>query len=103
MHVEVPSASWLVGRIGNLFYRLSGSGYVVNLSPMHPPYHLYEFKPQSFLAHARSHGCSVAFHQFHVCQTYAPRWLDALLASIMRATNTGMQLEVWLSKDSMGD
>ena len=43
IHVEVPSAKWLLGRLLNLATRGLGMDYVTNLSPMHPPYHLYEF------------------------------------------------------------
>jgi SAM-dependent methyltransferase len=98
IHVEVPSAAWLIGKIGNLFYRVFGSDYVVNLSPMHPPYHLYEFTLSAFERHGLAHGFRVRFHRYYVCQTYLPRPIGALLGRVMGATGTGMQLEVWLSR-----
>ena len=98
IYVEVPSSSWLVSKLANLFYRATGTDYVANLSPMHSPYHLYEFGLSSFEQHGARNGYAVAHHQFHVCQTYVHRFLDPILKRIMKATNTGMQLEVWLRK-----
>ena len=96
--VEVPSSSWLINRCGNLFYRVTGADYVANLSPMHPPYHLYEFGLSSFEQNGPRSGYAVAHHQIYVCQTYMPKILDPILRRIMKSTNTGMQLEVWLKK-----
>ena len=49
IHLEVPSSNWLLAKLINMFYSISGTDYVTNLSPMHPPYHLYEFDLQSFV------------------------------------------------------
>lgn len=98
IHAEVPSARWLVSRLANAFYRLIGTDYVTNLSPMHPPFHLYEFTLDSFRLHALHAGYEVAWHQFYVCQTYLPRLLDPLFRRLMELTDSGMQLEVWLRK-----
>jgi 2-polyprenyl-3-methyl-5-hydroxy-6-metoxy-1,4-benzoquinol methylase len=100
IHAEVPSSSWLVAKLVNLFYKTTGADYVANLSPMHPPYHLYEFGLSSFLHHGQQNGYTVTRHRFHVCQTYMPKILDPLLKRIMKATDTGMQLEVWLRKEA---
>ncbi|MEP7272578.1 MAG: class I SAM-dependent methyltransferase [Acidobacteriota bacterium] len=98
IHIEVPSARWLIARLGNLFYRLSGTDYVVNLSPMHSPYHLYEFELNSFRRHGARFGYEIADHRFYVAQTFMPRIISPLVARFMEATKTGMQLEVWLRR-----
>lgn len=98
IHVEVPSSSWLVNKLVNLIYKATGTDYVANLSPMHPPYHLFEFGLSSFRQHGLRNGYAIPHHRFHVCQTYMPRILDPILRWIMEATNTGMQLEAWLRK-----
>lgn len=98
IYVEVPSARWLVARLVNLLYRIGGHDYVANVSPMHPPYHLYEFTMQAFECLAARCHLEIADHQYFVCQTYMPQILDHLLQYAMRWTNTGMQLEVWLRK-----
>ena len=98
IHIEVPSSDWLIGKIINLYYKLKRSDYVGNISPMHEPYHLYEFALQSFKQHAQQHHYEVAFHEYYVCQTYMPKIADYILKPYMRWTNTGMQLCVWLRK-----
>jgi SAM-dependent methyltransferase len=96
--VDVPSARWLLARLVNMAYRAQGLDYVMNLSPMHPPYHLYEFTIESFERHARQTGYSVVGHQTFVCQTYLPPPLDTLARRVMKVTQTGMQLQVWLMR-----
>lgn len=98
IHVEVPSSSWLVGRLANLYYRLTGTDYVAHVSPMHRPYHLYEFSTESFRLHGTEHGYEIAAHKIHVCETYLPPVVDPLLKLAMRVSNTGLQLVIWLRK-----
>jgi ubiquinone/menaquinone biosynthesis C-methylase UbiE len=96
--IEVPSSDWLVNKMINFYYRLRGSDYVGNISPMHVPYHLYEFNIRSFQAHADLHGYEVAQHEYSVCQTFMPKPVDVVIKPYMKWTNTGMQLFVWLRK-----
>jgi ubiquinone/menaquinone biosynthesis C-methylase UbiE len=98
IHIEVPSADWLISKILNLFYKIRQTDYVSNLSPMHEPYHLYEFGLQSFQEHAKKYGYELALYEYYVCQTYMPKIADNFLKPYMQRTNTGMQLCVWLRK-----
>jgi SAM-dependent methyltransferase len=98
IHVEVPSARWLIARVLNLVYRAQGLDYVTNLSPMHPPYHLYEFTLTSFRRHGTRAGYEVVAHQWFACQTFVPPPLDTLVTRLMETTRTGMQLQVWLAR-----
>lgn len=98
IHVEVPSSDWLIGRAANAYYRLTGSDYVANISPMHTPFHLYEFTLASFQRHAVRMGCRVVSHRRYVCQTFLPQPLSWVVSRLMAATGTGMQLSVWLGK-----
>src|SRR5258705_68737 len=52
IHIEVPSSKYLIPRIFNFYFRLRGTNYVNNLSPMHKPFHLYEFDLDSFKRHS---------------------------------------------------
>jgi SAM-dependent methyltransferase len=99
VHVEVPSSRWLVHRLINTAYRLQGTGFVANISPMHPPYHLYEFDVKSFRSNGAATGYGIAFSEHMVCATYMPRILDPVLVPLMKARGTGMQLSIWLAKD----
>ena len=96
IHVEVPSAKWLLARLLNFANRSRGTDYVTNLSPMHPPYHLYEFTLNSFEQHARRAAYELVDHRFYPCDTFVSGPADALARRVMAATDTGMQLEVWL-------
>lgn len=98
MQIEVPSSDWLINKIFNFVYKIQGLDYVANISPMHEPFHLYEFGINSFRAHAQKHGYELAFHEYYVCQTFMPKITDFLLKPYMKATNKGMQLTVWLRK-----
>jgi SAM-dependent methyltransferase len=96
LSVEVPSARWLLARMLNLTHRAQGLDYVTNLSPMHPPYHLYEFTPESFARHSRRAGYEVVEHRFLPGETFLRRGAAAVATKIMATTGTGMLLHVWL-------
>ena len=98
IHIEVPSSDWLINRIINLFYKLNRTDYVGNISPMHTPYHLYEFGIKSFQEHSNQNGYDIALHEYYVCQTYMPKLADYILKPYMKWTNTGMLVCVWLRK-----
>ena len=100
IHVEVPSTRWLLGRLLNLYYRLAGSGLVTNLSPMHPPYHLYEFTVEAFRSNGRRLGYDVARTDHYVGDTFVGGWAGRLLRRLMTLTHTEMQLVVWLRRGS---
>jgi SAM-dependent methyltransferase len=98
VHAEVPSARWLLGRSLNTWYRMTGQDFVTNTSPMHPPYHLYEFTLRSFEAAASSLSCRLDRHEVWRGDVVGPRPLRSILGRLMDATGTGMQLAVWLRR-----
>lgn len=98
IHIEVPSSDWFVNKIINLYYQVRGTDYVANTSPMHSPFHLYEFGLKSFTKHAQLNSYEIAFYEFYVCQTYMPKIVDYFIKPYMKSTNKGMQLCVWLRK-----
>ena len=100
IHIEVPSSNYLAARLVNRLYRLMGTNYVTNLSPMHEPFHLYEFSKKSFEELGKKIHFKIDYVQYHVCENvYFPRIINGLLNQYMKKTNTGMQLEVWLRKE----
>lgn len=99
IHAEVPSSDYLLHRLLNGYYRLIGTSFVANLSPMHSPYHLYEFTPQSFEVLGERLGFKLAEHSYHPASgRFVPRSLYPFFFRWMKATKTGMQLTVWLRK-----
>lgn len=98
MHVEIPNSSYLSNKIINFIYRLRGMDYCANLSPMHSPFHLYEFNIKSFEENGKINNYKILEKYYWECMTYLPKVLDPILLPIMRKTNTGLQLEVWLQR-----
>ena len=99
VHIEIPSSKHLIARIINFYYRLRGVNYVTNLSPMHTPFHLYEFGLKSFVELSKKLGFRIERHFYHVCEiVFIPKIFHPLLTSYMKATDTGMQLTVYLKR-----
>lgn len=98
IHIEVPSADWLMARVLDRIYRLQGLDYTSHLSPLHVPFHLFEFTVDSFGRHAERLGYQLAEHRHYVGDTFAPAWASPLLTRVMEQTKTGLQLEVWLRR-----
>jgi ubiquinone/menaquinone biosynthesis C-methylase UbiE len=96
--IDVPSSNWLISKLMNFYYKLRRTDYVSNLSPMHEPYHLYEFGLKSFQEHGKLNGYEVIDYNYNVCETFMPKFADRILKPYMRRTNTGMDLNVWIRK-----
>ena len=98
IHIEVPSSDWLMSKLFNFYYKIIGTDYVTNISPMHSPYHLYEFTKDSFDKNGLNNNYIVEEKYYYPCDTYMPKFIDKLLKWYMGRTNKGMQLAVWLRK-----
>jgi len=99
MHIEVPSSHHLPTRIINTYYKLIGTSFVSNISPMHVPFHLYEFGLKSFQQLALKQSFAIADYQYEPCEVLNfPAFTHPLLKFIMKKTNTGLQLIIWLKK-----
>ena len=100
IHIEVPSSNYFAAKLVNKLYRLMGTNYVANISPMHDPFHLYEFSKKSFEELGKKLHFKIDYVQYHVCENlYFPRIFNGILDWYMKKTNTGMQLVVWLRKE----
>lgn len=99
-HAEIPSSDHLMAKLINTYFRLRGTNYVTNLSPMHSPFHIYEFTLNSFKEHAAKCGqYSIADYRYEVCSIHhVPRSLHFIFRQWMEKTQTGMQLHVWLRR-----
>ncbi|MBL0272569.1 MAG: class I SAM-dependent methyltransferase [Chitinophagaceae bacterium] len=99
VHIEVPSSKHLIAKIFNLYYRLLGTNYVTSLSPMNSPFHLYEFGYNSFTELSKKLNYEIVFHEYYVCDIWhIPKIFHPPLRKIMKWTDTGLQLAVWLTK-----
>lgn len=99
MQIEVPSERWLISKLFNFYYKVRGLNYVTNLSPMHEPFHLYEFSLKSFQELSKKLNFEITFYEYYECNIYnVPQLLHPLLKWQMKRSDTGMQLAVWLMK-----
>jgi len=99
IHIEVPSSNWLISRLVNLYYRMVGVNYVTNISPMHSPFHIYEFSPKSFSCNGKRAGYKILDFYYDVCSlVHIPKLLHPVFRWYMSKTKSGMQLTVFLSK-----
>lgn len=99
IHIEVPSSKWLLPKFMNFYFKLIGTNYVTNLSPMHTPFHLHEFDLKSFNKLSDKLNFKIENYRYDVCSIYYfPKIIHGLLRNYMKATNKGMQLTVYLRK-----
>ena len=77
---------------------MKGLDYVANLSPMHKPYHLYEFGLKSFQYHAKQNKYEIADYVYIACDTMLPKIFDGMLIPYIKSSNKGMQLAILLRK-----
>lgn len=96
---DIPSSRFLLSRLINLFYRLNGTPYVTNVSPMHPPFHLYEFSHRSFEKNGERSGYELARHMYWVTTLYnVPKRIEPWVRSALARTGRGDGLRVYLRK-----
>lgn len=99
IHIEVPSSKHLISRLINLYFKLTCTNYVTNLSPMHAPFHLYEFDLDSFRKGKLNGKLKLVSHRFDVCDlSPLPKILHPIFRYLMKKSSTGMQLTVYLKK-----
>jgi 2-polyprenyl-3-methyl-5-hydroxy-6-metoxy-1,4-benzoquinol methylase len=99
IHIEVPSSNWLISKLINLINRIRGTQFVTNLSPMHTPFHLYEFDIKSFEGLAKRLNFDIVYSKIDVCSIYfVPRIFHPFFRWFMNKTGQGLQLTVYLQK-----
>ncbi|MBV5304814.1 MAG: class I SAM-dependent methyltransferase [Chlorobium sp.] len=101
IQIEVPSSNWLISKLVNIYYKMLGVNYVTNISPMHEPFHIYEFALQSFIENGKNNAYKVVSYDYAVCSViHIPRCLHPIFRWYMQKTSTGMQLTVYIKKTS---
>lgn len=99
MHIEVPSANYFIPKLINIYFKAMGTNYVNNLSPMHNPFHLYEFTLESFNKLGARLNFVIEKYQMDTGEVMSgPSFLHPMLKRYMKLTNTGMQLTLYLRK-----
>jgi 2-polyprenyl-3-methyl-5-hydroxy-6-metoxy-1,4-benzoquinol methylase len=99
VYIEVPSSDYFITEFIDFYFGLIGTNYTSHLSPMHEPFHLFEFSLRSFEDNAARNNYQIVRCDYDVCDIpFFPRPLHPLIRSYMKATNKGMDIQVWIKK-----
>jgi SAM-dependent methyltransferase len=100
IHIEVPNARYSLTKLMNFYYKVTGTNYVSHISPMHPPFHLYEFTERSFEELGKRLGFRIEHKTTEVCNIeFVPHPLHPVFRKYMELKGTGMQLIFFLRKN----
>jgi SAM-dependent methyltransferase len=109
LFVDVPNETGLYFRLGNLYQKLRGRDWVVNLAPTFEPYHVFGFGPRSLRALLAKHGLRVRDWRVYGGDAMVPQRAGALGAverlaarAVTAASNwggLGTYIETWAVKD----
>lgn len=99
IQIEVPSSKWLIADLFNFYFKLRRTSFVTNLSPMHEPFHMFEFDLKSFQTLSKKLEFKIIDHKYFNGDIYHfPKFMHPILNWYMKARNKGMQLTVFLKK-----
>lgn len=95
--VEVPNSDWVVSKLVNLVYKMKCSEFVSNISPMHEPFHIYEFTKKSFEEASKRLDFEIAYCEYFPGKVYGPVIAQKLLKPLAKGEKA-MQLFLLLRK-----
>lgn len=108
LFLDVPNETGLYFRLGNLYQRLSGRNWVVNLAPTFSPYHVFGFSPKSLRAILAKHGLTPVKWTVYAGTSMVPagrglreRMERAAAALVTKASEwgeMGTYIETWARK-----
>lgn len=100
--LEVPNAGYLYSRLMNFYFWLGRTDFVVNISPMHRPFHLYEFTEQAFRENGRRSGYEIADIEYYsgISPMSATNFMHPVVKPIMERSKTGVGMILFLKHSS---
>lgn len=111
--VDVPNEAGLYFRLGNLYQRLRGRDWVVNIAPTFEPFHVFGFSPRSLRALLRKHGLEARDWRVYGGRSMVPARgglagaLEHLAARAVTAASNlgelGTYIETWAVKTGVGN
>lgn len=107
--VDVPNEGGLYFRLGNLYQRLRGRDWVVNVAPTFEPFHVFGFNPRSLRALLAKHGLEAREWRVYAGESMVPAGrggavgaLERLAARAVTAASgygeLGTYIETWAVK-----
>jgi SAM-dependent methyltransferase len=109
LFVDVPNEAGLYFKVGNLYQKLRGRKWAVNLAPTFEPFHVFGFSANSLRALLGKHGLKVKNWRVYGGRSVLPEQkgvigaLESLMARAVTAASNigglGTYIETWAVKD----
>jgi SAM-dependent methyltransferase len=109
LFVDVPNEEGLYFRLGNLYQKLRGRNWTVNLAPTFEPFHVFGFGPRSLRALLNKHGLTARDWRVYGGESMVPARagvfgaVERLAARAVTAASNygglGTYIETWAVKD----
>lgn len=108
LFVDVPNEEGLYFRAGNIYQRLRGRDWVVNIAPTFEPFHVFGFGPRSLRALLAKHGLKPVDWRVYGGEAMVPardnlvgaveRLAAHAVTALSRVGNLGTYIETWAIK-----
>ncbi|MDQ6651496.1 MAG: class I SAM-dependent methyltransferase [Acidobacteriota bacterium] len=108
LFLDVPNEQGLYFRVGNLYQRLSGRDWTVNLAPTFEPFHLFGFNATALRKLVTKHGFEVSDWRVYGGRSLLPRrsgllgYLEQQASELITAFSDlgglGTYIETWVVK-----
>ena len=111
LFLDAPNESGLYFQLGNLYQRLRGRDWVMNLAPTFSPYHVFGFSPSSLRTMLSKHDLRIVKFRVYGGQSYVPSdgligFVEQQCARVVSALsdygNLGTYMEAWTVKGPAG-
>jgi SAM-dependent methyltransferase len=108
LFVDVPNEQGLYFKLGNMYQKLRGRDWVVNLSPTFSPFHIFGFSPHSLRVLLAKHNLRPRYWRVYPGRAMVPSrpgimgTLEGLAANgvtrLSKLRNMGTYIETWAVK-----
>jgi 2-polyprenyl-3-methyl-5-hydroxy-6-metoxy-1,4-benzoquinol methylase len=105
LFVDVPNERGLYFRMGNLYQKLRGRDWTVNLAPTFEPFHVFGFNPKALRKLLQKHGLTVAEWRVYPGRSVLPHTTGVgsafevlaakLVTAASRINGLGTYIETW--------
>jgi SAM-dependent methyltransferase len=108
LFVDAPNESGLYFQLGNLYQKLRGRDWVVNLAPTFSPFHVLGFSPSSLRKLLSKHDLRIVRFRVYGGQSYVPSdgllgFVEQQFARVVSALSNqgsvGTYMEAWAVKE----
>ncbi len=108
LFLDAPNESGLYFHLGNLYLKLRGRDWVVNLAPTFAPFHVFGFSPSSLRQLLSKHDLRIAQSRVYGGESYVPTdglrgFVEQQCARVVSALsnhgNLGTYIEAWAVKE----